>query len=64
MAFSPCSDLYFVQPVLSGHLAIPRPRVTRLRLLQTFEGLLFAECLFFDQIKVNYLNLHFQKQII
>ena len=24
MAFSPCSDLYFVQPVLSGHLAIPR----------------------------------------
>ena len=35
-----------------------------LRLLQTFEGLLFAECLFFDQIKVNYLNLHFQKQII
>ena len=35
-----------------------------LRLLQTFEGLLFGECLFFDQIKVNYLNLHFQKQII
>ena len=35
-----------------------------LRLLKTFEGLLFAECLFFDQIKVNYLNLHFQKQII
>ena len=24
MAFSPCSDLFFVQPVLSGHLAIPR----------------------------------------
>ena len=24
MTFSPCSDLYFVQPVLSGHLAIPR----------------------------------------
>ena len=24
MTFSPCSDLYFIQPVLSGHLAIPR----------------------------------------
>ena len=35
-----------------------------LRLLQTFEGLLLTECLFFGQIKVNYLNLHFQKQII
>ena len=27
MAFSPYSDLYFVQPVLSGHLAIPRGRL-------------------------------------
>ena len=24
MAFSLCSDLYFVQPVLSGHLAFPK----------------------------------------
>ena len=24
MTFSPCSDLYFIQPVLSGQLAIPR----------------------------------------
>ena len=28
MAFSPCSDLYFAQPVLSGHLAIPRSLCT------------------------------------
>ena len=34
----------------------------KLRLLQTFAGLLFAEFLFFDQNKVNYLKLTFQKR--
>ena len=59
-----CFELSIHFPVFKRSLSHSPAEGDRLRLLQTFEGLLFAECLFFDQIKVNYLNLHFQKQII